>query len=210
MPEHIPATPTAPNSQTDLADVVTAEDPEPRLQVEVMIAAGDWSAAEPIDDAIGEIVRAISNWPGLLDRDAEATVCLSDDAEVSQLNAQFRGKPRPTNVLSFPADDVFGQMSADGDASLPPQQLGDVILAIETVAIEASDSNVEMRHHLQHLVLHGLLHLQGYDHQTGREAEVMESLETAILQSLGIADPYADAATTEFSAVESDSPERSS
>ncbi len=194
----------------DSADAVSAAEPEPRLQVEVMIAAGDWSAAEPVDDAIGEIVRVVSNWPGLLDCASEATVCLSDDAEVSQLNAQFRGKPQPTNVLSFPADVVFGQTPAEGDASLPPQQLGDVILAAETVATEASDSNIEMRHHLQHLVAHGLLHLLGYDHQTNGEAKDMESLETAILQSLGIADPYADAVTTEFSPIESDSPARSS
>ena len=105
-----------------------------------------------------------------------------------RLNRTFRGKDVPTNVLSFPSQKLPGAASDDG------AYLGDVVLAAETVRQEAIELGIEPRHHLQHLVVHGLLHLLGYDHQADAAAEEMERLEAEILATIGVADPYAAAA----------------
>lgn len=102
---------------------------------------------------------------------------LTDDDEVRQLNARWRGQDKPTNVLSFPA----------GDAVL----LGDVVLAFETVEREAAAQGKRFGDHLSHLVVHGALHLIGYDHVKAGDAAAMEALERRVLAGLGIADPYA-------------------
>ncbi len=108
---------------------------------------------------------------------------LSEDATVRALNRQWRGQDKPTNVLSFAA----GAETAPPGA---PCLLGDVVLAYETVAAEAKAQGKPMAHHLCHLVVHGVLHLLGFDHERAAEAERMEALETVILAGLGIADPY--------------------
>ena len=107
---------------------------------------------------------------------------LCDDYTVSRLNGEYRGQARPTNVLSFP----IGGPDDGPDSPL----LGDVAIAFETVAAEAASSGLAMVDHLTHLVVHGVLHLLGYDHQISCEAEKMEALEVKILERLGIADPY--------------------
>lgn len=104
---------------------------------------------------------------------------LADDAAIQELNAQFRNKDRPTNVLSFPAPPN------------PEKHLGDVALALGVCAREAAEQGKPLAHHLQHMVVHGVLHLLGYDHMSEDEAEAMESLERVILADLGIPDPYA-------------------
>jgi probable rRNA maturation factor len=114
---------------------------------------------------------------------AEVSLVFSDDARVHALNARYRGKDSSTNVLSFPAP-------AAVKGRLGPM-LGDIVLAAETVAREAAKQGLTLEAHLTHLLVHGFLHLAGYDHQGDREATVMEGLETAILGRLGIADPYA-------------------
>ena len=119
----------------------------------------------------------------------EIAVVLADDAEVRGLNADWRGQDKPTNVLSFPA------MEPDDVTRQPPEMpvlLGDVVLAFETCAREAGEQGKSLGHHLAHLVVHGTLHLLGYDHETDEEAGVMEPLETHVLAGLGIADPYGE------------------
>jgi probable rRNA maturation factor len=111
--------------------------------------------------------------------DAELTVLLCDDAEIAELNSQFRDKAGPTNVLSFPAPEFARP------------HLGDVALAYETCAREARDQGKPLAHHLSHLVAHGVLHLLGWDHLTDDEADAMEALERTVLATLGIPDPYA-------------------
>ena len=116
---------------------------------------------------------------------AELSVVLSTDARVQCLNRDYRGRDHATNVLSFANLDT----SADHPQG-SPCLLGDVILARETVVREAREQGKRPADHLVHLVVHGVLHLLGHDHQEQRDAEVMEALERDILQSLGIADPY--------------------
>lgn len=115
----------------------------------------------------------------------ELSVVLADDLTVRTLNRDHRGKDSPTNVLSFPpAPMPFVQAG--------PRPLGDVILALETVRCEAAEQGKAAVDHLRHLVVHGVLHLSGYDHETEADAEEMEALERSILAALGVADPYAD------------------
>ena len=120
----------------------------------------------------------------------EISVKYTDDEEVRLLNASFRGKDKPTNVLSFPMLDsgLLGSLAeADGGEVL----LGDVVLAHGVCSAEARDKSVSVEDHAAHLIVHGTLHLLGYDHETGDEdAEAMERVEREALDSIGIADPY--------------------
>lgn len=111
---------------------------------------------------------------------SELSLLFCDDAMIQDLNRQWRGQDKPTNVLSFPA--------ADEPGAIP--LLGDIAVAFETTAREAADEGKPFSAHFCHLVVHGLLHLLGYDHETEAEAEVMEGHERAILAKLGIDDPY--------------------
>ena len=116
----------------------------------------------------------------------EITVVLADDRLVHRLNRTFRGKDKPTNVLSFPAGAPLAGLGAD-------QPLGDVVIALGTARAEAAASGIALADHLAHLVVHGVLHLLGHDHEREAEAVRMERLETRILAGFAIADPYAPA-----------------
>ncbi len=119
------------------------------------------------------------------------SVRLTDDAVVQKLNLEARGVDRPTNVLAFQFLDA---RQLAGLVMAPGATLGDIALAGETIAREAADQRKSFADHATHLVVHGLLHLLGYDHQQESEAEAMEQIERDILATLGIADPYADPA----------------
>ena len=120
----------------------------------------------------------------------EISVRLTTDAEVQTLNAQYRQKDKPTNVLSFPmvqADllDTIGQNSDDGEVLL-----GDIVLAHGVCQAEAAEKGISIEDHATHLIVHGTLHLLGYDHLEDHEADALESIEIDALSSLGLADPY--------------------
>ena len=137
--------------------------------------------ARPIARETIAAAAAESGWvPG---EDIEVSLCLADDAALRALNARWRGIDRPTNVLSFPA----AEPGRPGGA----RALGDIALAFETLEREAAELAIPLADHYRHLIAHGFLHLIGYDHETDREAERMEALETRILARLGAADPYA-------------------
>lgn len=125
---------------------------------------------------------------GVAPKLCEISVLLSTDQRIAELNAEFRGKPVPTNVLSWPAEDT-----APDEAPHRPEDgfLGDLAFARETIENEAKKQHLNAETHFAHLFCHGVLHLMGYDHQTDAEAAVMEGVERRALARLGIADPYA-------------------
>jgi probable rRNA maturation factor len=133
------------------------------------------------------IDQASSLWDAL--PEAEVSVQLVDDAQIRALNAQWRGFDKATNVLSFPA--------APAEKLETSPLLGDIVLAFETIEREADDMRISFSDHFVHLVVHGFLHLVGFDHQDSAEAERMEKLETQILADMAIADPYAADALAE-------------
>lgn len=153
--------------------------PAGAFEVEIVEDDGDWSRVEGLDALIIDAARTAYESATEGHETAIVSLALSSDAIVAELNERFRGKAKPTNVLSFPAGD-----------GAPDEQLGDIIIALETVEREAEEQGISFQHHLQHLVVHGVLHLLGYDHETTAEAERMEALEIEILSKLGIANPY--------------------
>jgi probable rRNA maturation factor len=150
--------------------------------IDVIVEETAWEAAEPRAAALAEIAAAaVLEHERAGERDI--AILLTDDARVAALNAAFRGKDGPTNVLSFPAAAGVGELGAG--------ELGDIALALGVCAREAAEQGKSLAHHLQHLTAHGVLHLLGYDHESDAEAEAMEAKERAILAGLGVADPYA-------------------
>jgi probable rRNA maturation factor len=186
MPETGEASPVSSTAEPS-AD---AEPPQ-RLSVTILVEDGDWSGFGKIERIVCCAAAALASDPRLVIEPAsDASVVLASDALMRRLNRTYRGKDAATNVLSFPFRTPPGAVSQEST------HLGDVVLAAETVGREAAERGIEPSHHLQHLVVHGLLHLLGYDHQTDSEAEAMENLETEILARIGVADPYASAALT--------------
>jgi probable rRNA maturation factor len=118
----------------------------------------------------------------------ELGITLTNDAEQRRLNLRFRGRDVPTNVLAFPAWEPGARVPPDA-----PLLLGDIVLAFETVVRETAEQGKPFADHLRHLIVHGVLHLLGCDHQTADEASMMEPLETTILARLGVPNPYLDA-----------------
>jgi probable rRNA maturation factor len=156
----------------------------PVVQVSIQKAAPGWKA---VTGAAAKVRRAARRAVAMVGvpvmAGAEIAVLLADDARMQGVNRQWRAKDSSTNVLSFPG-------AAPGSISQAPF-LGDIILAFETMESEAATEEKPLEHHMMHLVVHGVLHLLGYDHMTLNEAQRMESLESAILASLDIPDPYA-------------------
>ena len=149
-------------------------------------APPDWEkVAERAAVALVQVVRELGN------QRLAASVAFTSDAEVHALNREWRGKDKPTNVLSFPMLER-GEL-LDLAPQGPPELLGDIALALETCEREAADKGISLEHHTAHLLIHGLLHLAGYDHETSSEdAHEMERLEIKALATMGIADPYGD------------------
>jgi probable rRNA maturation factor len=149
--------------------------------IDVIVDQSAWEEAEPAAAALAEIAAAaVLTHERAPERDI--AILLADDERVRALNAAFRGKDAPTNVLSFPA----AESAAESDAPL-----GDIALAFGVCAREAAEQSKSLAHHLQHLTAHGVLHLLGYDHESDAEAEAMEAKERAVLAGLGVPDPYA-------------------
>jgi probable rRNA maturation factor len=155
----------------------------------------EWDCSSGLESLVrsaAEAAIAESAFPQLVGspRAAELSVRLTGDEAVRALNAKWRGKDKPTNVLSFPQASAadFADIAADG----PELMLGDLVLARETCAAEAAEKRIPLDDHAAHLIVHGTLHLLGYDHQDDSAAEEMEGREVRALGRLGIADPYGD------------------
>lgn len=165
------------------------DDPDPRsaLEIDFTEASPLWRETLPdIERLCEESARAALAAAAPALGEAELSIVLGDDALLRTLNRQWRGLDKPTNVLSFPARATPEEAPPPG----APQLLGDVVLAYETMAAEAAAQRKPLAHHLRHLVVHGVLHLLGFDHEAAAEAERMEALEIAVLARLGVADPY--------------------
>lgn len=144
--------------------------------IEPVVEDEGWRDAMPEIEALtAACLEAAAAREPELQREIALMFC--DDAKIRELNRQFRGQDKPTNVLSFPSGEAEGF-------------LGDIALSRETCVREANDKGLPLRDHAAHLIIHGMLHLIGYDHQTDADASVMERCETVILGSMGIADPY--------------------
>ena len=161
----------------------------PEMQLDIDIEdwpGGAWEAlAERAAGAAGKSEPLLAN-PRL-----STSLLFTTDAEVHALNREWRGRDKPTNVLSFPmlSREELLELAPEG----PPVMLGDIALAYETCAREAGEKGIPLEHHAAHLIIHGLLHLAGYDHvHSDEEADAMEALETAALAKMGIPDPYAE------------------
>lgn len=146
----------------------------------------DWAAL-----AERAFAAAASVAPELANPRLSASILFTSDEEVRALNREWRGKDRPTNVLSFPMveRDHLCDLGEDG----PPEMLGDIALAWETCRREAEEKAVSVENHAAHLVVHGALHLAGHDHIEEAEADAMEALEIKALASMGIGNPYGNA-----------------
>ena len=157
-------------------------------------ADGDWDSSTgwaELARAAATAAIAESAFPqlGQGERAVELSIRLTSDAEVHALNSEWRGKDKPTNVLSFPMAEVE-ELTASGRSG-PELMLGDIILARGVCTAEAADKAIPLDHHAAHLMVHGTLHLLGYDHMEDDSAADMEARETRALARMGIADPYA-------------------
>jgi probable rRNA maturation factor len=162
---------------------------KPAIEIELVETSARWREKLPRRRAlcVSAAEAAFATAKPKLTRRTEVSVVLGDDALLRRLNRQWRRIDAATNVLSFPSLDM----------ELPPKApflLGDVVVAFETVSREAQEQGKDLADHLRHLVVHGILHLLGYDHDEPGEAEQMEALETRVLARLGVSDPYAEAA----------------
>jgi probable rRNA maturation factor len=163
--------------------------------VDTLIEDPRWEALA-LDDLAEEVARATLGGLGLPAEGFEISLLGCDDRRIAELNEDFRGKPQPTNVLSWPSHERGARI--DGNRPRPPRpgpegmpaELGDIAIAWETCAREAQEQGKAVRDHVTHLLVHGILHLLGYDHVRGRDAVLMEGTEARILSGLGIANPY--------------------
>lgn len=155
--------------------------------VEVTMGDVGWHSECPEAAALAEAAAQLTLSRSEAPAASIVDIALADDAEQRVLNRIWRGEDAPTNVLSFPA--------ADPSVPVPhgaPLLLGDVVLAFETMQREAIEQNKPFADHLQHLVVHGVLHLLGYDHENAADAAIMEEREIALLAELGVPNPYRD------------------
>jgi probable rRNA maturation factor len=162
----------------------------PELDIQISVEEGDWPSEETLQAQAERVLGAAATYLHEVDGQPfpkvppELSLVFTDDASIREINAEWRSQDKPTNVLSFPAFPLQ-------PGGMPGPMLGDIIIARETVEREAIELEKSFDEHLTHLMVHGLLHLFGYDHMNNAEAEIMEGLETRILAGLGLSDPYA-------------------
>lgn len=162
----------------------------PELDIQISVEDERWPDEEQLSALSERVLGAAAGFIATEEKQpfpphsCEVSLVFTDDAAIREINAEWRGEDKPTNVLSFPAFPVT-------PGKTPGPMLGDIVIARETVEREALDLEKSFDDHLTHLMVHGFLHLFGYDHIETDEAEKMEALETRILARLGLSDPYA-------------------
>ena len=172
---------------------------QPRAEplIDLIVEADEWLEALPTLEADADAAARLALEAAGLDPDGwEVSLLACDDARIAGLNSEFRGKPAPTNVLSWPAF----ELAPEQPGALPPkppeaakglrQPLGDVAIALQTTRREAAEFAIPLKDHVIHLILHGCLHLLGFDHESEADAVTMEGIETRALARIGVGDPY--------------------
>ena len=154
------------------------------MTVSIEVEDQAWLALPGLEELAHSAIAAALAGADHAEADCAIAVLFTGDDEIATINAEWRGKDKPTNVLSFPTPE--GMPVPEGE----PRPLGDIVLAHGVIAREAAEQGKTLRDHTTHLIVHGMLHLLGHDHEADREAEEMEALETRILKGLGISDPY--------------------
>ncbi|WP_170761566.1 rRNA maturation RNase YbeY [Ruegeria lacuscaerulensis] len=162
------------------------------MNLEITIEDARWQGLEPLAT---RAIQAVLDHCGPDADLCEISLLACDDARIAELNAEFREKPSPTNVLSWPAEDLAAETPGQAPAQPTPDftgeiALGDIAISYETCEREASEADKSMDDHVTHLVIHGVLHLLGYDHIRDTDATLMEGVEVEILGKMGIDDPY--------------------
>ncbi len=161
------------------------------LDIQISVEEGAWPSEEELDTLCQRVLGGSAAFLKRVEKQpfpkmpTEVSLVFTDDAAIRAINAEWRSQDKPTNVLSFPAYPIT-------PGKRPGPMLGDIILAHETLVREAQELDKPFDAHLTHLLVHGFLHLFGYDHIEPDDAERMENLETRILASLGLSDPYGD------------------
>ncbi len=162
------------------------------LDIQISIEEGTWPSEERLAEMSERVLGAAAGYLRKSEKQPfpkagapEVSLVFTNDAEIRGINAEWRSQDKPTNVLSFPAFPLT-------PGKMPGPMLGDIIFAQETLTREAGELGKSFDDHLTHLMVHGFLHLFGYDHMEDEEAEKMEGLETRILAGLGLSDPYGD------------------
>ncbi|CDO46257.1 rRNA maturation RNase YbeY [Bartonella henselae] len=155
------------------------------ITIDILVESDGWNDEKMLYNITEKALKTIMHHLSLENVVSEISLLFTDDKHIAQINAQWRGKNKSTNVLSFPAFPL-----KVGDS--PGPMLGDIIIARETVVLEAENEAKSFQDHLTHMIVHGILHLLGYNHETNEEASHMEELERKILQKLSIKDPYAE------------------
>ncbi|MFO1131680.1 MAG: rRNA maturation RNase YbeY [Hyphomicrobiales bacterium] len=154
------------------------------MTVSIDVEDQAWLELHGLEPLVRACVEAALAGTEYADGACEVAVLFTDDDAIAAINGEWRGQNKPTNVLSFPTPDDLPV--PEGEA----RPLGDIVLAHGIIARQAGEQDKTLRDHTAHLIIHGTLHLLGYDHETEAEAQEMESLETRILKGLGISDPY--------------------
>jgi len=153
------------------------------LDIDITIEVSGWPEREVLCELVRKICDVVFSHLGFDGVESDLSLLFTDDAHMQDINRKWRGQDKPTNVLSFPAFALV-----PGEA--PKSMMGDIVLAFETLVREAKQEKKDFNHHLSHLLVHGLLHLLGYDHETIEEADMMEGYEVVILRALAIPNPY--------------------
>lgn len=159
------------------------------MATDIIIEDDRWQAVD-LDALAAGAAEATLRHLGLAPENWDISILACDDARIAVLNGRFRGKPQATNVLSWPSED---RAAPPGERPSPPRgdpELGDIAIAFETCMAEADVSKKTPEAHVSHLIVHGVLHLLGYDHENDADADLMEGTEIAILEALGVANPY--------------------
>ncbi|WP_073330213.1 rRNA maturation RNase YbeY [Wenxinia saemankumensis] len=167
------------------------------MSIDIIIEHAPWEGVD-IESLAEAAERATLERLGLEPSIFETALLACDDARIAALNGDFRDRPQPTNVLSWPSEERGAQVEGEMPhlprfGGGPPEELGDIALAWETCARESEEAGRPVEAHVTHLIVHGLLHLLGFDHVRDGDAALMEGLETEILAKMGVPDPYGGA-----------------